>query len=169
MMELLSQWFSWCLLGIAWLSMFAGALGTVIPVIPGIAMIFAAAWFIGWYEDFVYFSPLMIVIYGLLAAAASLIDYLGQIWGAKRAGASKEGLLGTTIGTIAGLFCGLAGVFVLPAVGAFIGEVYAARSLRDAGKISFKTWIAMIAVIVIKLAMAFGMIGYAVYARFFTI
>lgn len=166
MIEVLSSWGALCVLATAYALLFVGVLGTVVPVIPGVALVFLAAWFIAWFDDYAYLGRDVVIVFGVLAAIAFLIDYLGQMFGAKKAGASKYGVAGTLAGTVAGLFFGIAGIFVLPVVGAFIGEMYATRNLRTAGRISFKTSMAMILAMVFKLAIACAMVGYVFYARF---
>ncbi|HAW45168.1 MAG TPA: DUF456 domain-containing protein [Sutterella sp.] len=169
MIETLTLWGGYCVLALAYLLMFVGILGTVVPVIPGVALVFLAAWFIAWFDAYAYITPNVVIFFGALAALAFIIDYVGQIFGAKRAGASAAGLTGTLVGTIVGLFFGLVGIFVFPVIGAFLGELYAKRGLREAGQISLQTSIAMIVVMVAKLAIAASMTGYVFWARFFAL
>ena len=71
-----------------------GLAGTVIPAIPGLPIIFAGSWLIGWASGYELISVTAVVILALLAAVGIGIDILAQILGAKRAGASRAGLLG---------------------------------------------------------------------------
>ena len=75
-----------------------GLAGTVIPAIPGLPIIFAGSWLIGWASGYELISVTAVVILALLAAVGIGIDILAQILGAKRAGASRAGLWGAVIG-----------------------------------------------------------------------
>ena len=77
-----------------------GLAGTVIPAIPGLPIIFAGSWLIGWASGYELISVTAVVILALLAAVGIGIDILAQILGAKRAGASRAGLWGAVIGTV---------------------------------------------------------------------
>ena len=65
-----------------------GLAGTVIPAIPGLPIIFAGSWLIGWASGYELISVTAVVILALLAAVGIGIDILAQILGAKRAGAT---------------------------------------------------------------------------------
>ena len=86
--------------------------------------------------------------------------------GAQKAGATKLGLTGAFVGTIVGIPFGLVGIFLFPVIGAFVGEMIGHRDMRKAGKVSWATWIGMIAGIAAKLAIAFIMIGIMCVMRF---
>ena len=66
--------------------------------------------------------------------------------------------------TVVGLFFGLVGVFAGPFVGAVVGELIARRGIdRDklgqATKVGFGTWFGIFVGTVLKLTLAFAMIG----------
>ena len=95
-----------------------------------------------------------------------VVDTVAQTAGAQRAGASKEGILGSLIGTVVGVFLGgIVGILIMPLVGAAIGEFWAKRDLLHAGRVGLATWIGMIIGTVVKVALAFTMTGtlFAVY------
>ena len=103
---------------------------------------------------------------GVLAVIGVVVDTVAQTAGAQRAGASKEGILGSLIGTVVGVFLGgIVGILIMPLIGAAIGEFWAKRDLLHAGRVGLATWIGMIIGTVVKVALAFTMTGtlFAVY------
>ena len=143
-----------------------GLAGTIIPALPGIPMIFAGAWLIAYMEDYMYFGWGTLIALGVLTVISIIIDWVSQTMGAQKAGATKRGLTGALLGTIIGIPFGLVGIFLFPVIGAFVGEMIGHRDMRKAGKVSWATWIGMIAGIAAKLAIAFVMIGIMCVMRF---
>lgn len=152
--------------GVAFLLILVGVAGTIVPALPGIPMIFAGAWLIGYMEDYQYFGWGTLIALGVLTVISLIIDWVSQTMGAQKAGATKLGLSGAFLGTIIGIPFGLVGIFLFPVLGAFIGEMIGHRDMRKAGKVSWATWIGMIAGIAAKLAIAFIMIGIMCVIRF---
>ena len=104
------------------LFLLVGLIGCVVPIIPGAPL----AW-LGLL--LAYFSPksqlsLPIIIICLIASiAVSVLDNLTPIILTKKAGGSKAGTWGATIGLITGIFIGPVGIILGPFMGAFIGEM----------------------------------------------
>jgi hypothetical protein len=73
-------------------------------------------------------------------------------------------MIGAVVGTIAGLFTGLWGLVFMPLAGAAIGELMAHKDMFRAGKIGAATWFGLIITIVVKLAVAFTMVGFFIAA-----
>ncbi len=150
----------------AFILILVGLAGTIIPALPGIPMIFAGAWLIAYMEDYMYFGWGTLIALGVLTVISIIIDWVSQSMGAQKAGATKLGLTGAFLGTIVGIPFGLVGIFLFPVIGAFVGEMIGHRDMRKAGKVSWATWIGMIAGIAAKLAIAFIMIGIMCVMRF---
>ena len=62
------------------------------------------------------------------------------------------------------MFTGLWGVLFMPFVGAAIGEFVAMRNLQRAGRVGLATGVGLLVGVVVKLALAFSMIGIFVVA-----
>jgi uncharacterized protein YqgC (DUF456 family) len=106
----------------------------------------------------------LLVLLGVLTAMAWTVDYVAAVVGAKRAGASKQAIIGAGIGTFAGIFSGLWGLLFMPLVGAALGEYLAQRDLRRAGKVGIATWIGLLLGTAAKVAIVFAMVGIFVFA-----
>jgi uncharacterized protein YqgC (DUF456 family) len=141
-----------------------GVAGTVLPALPGTALVLAGIVLGAWIDDFVHVSVGTVVVITVLAALAWVLDYVAGLLGARRAGASTRALVGAAIGTVAGLFMGLVGVLFMPLIGAAIGEYLAQRDERRALKVGVATWLGMMVGLIAKVVIAFMMIGIFVAA-----
>ncbi|MEP7329871.1 MAG: DUF456 domain-containing protein, partial [Betaproteobacteria bacterium] len=115
-------------------------------------------------DDFTRIPGWVVVLLGLMTAAAWVVDYVAAAAGAKRVGASKYAVIGAMIGTVVGIVTGLWGLLFMPLVGAAIGEYIAQRDLRRAGKVGIATWLGMLLGTAVKIAIVFTMIGIALVA-----
>ncbi|MDD4357985.1 MAG: DUF456 family protein [Smithellaceae bacterium] len=149
---------------IAVLLMLVGVVGTVLPAIPGVPLIFAGMLLAAWINDFQLISVFTVIVMAILATLAIVADYVAAALSAKRAGASRQGIIGAAVGTITGLFTGLWGLLFMPLAGAAIGELIAHKDMLHAGKISVATWFGLIVATIVKLAVAFTMVGVFVAA-----
>lgn len=136
-----------------------GIAGTVLPALPGTALVLAGIVLAAWIDDFVHVSVGTTAFVAALAVVAWVLDYVAGLLGARRAGASTQALIGAVLGTIVGLFMGLIGVLFMPLVGAAIGEYVAQKDQQRALKVGFATWLGMIVGLVAKVVIAFVMIG----------
>jgi uncharacterized protein YqgC (DUF456 family) len=136
-----------------------GLAGTVLPVIPGGLLVFAGLFVAAWADGFARVGTVALVIIGVLGALTFVVDFVATLLGAKRAGASPHALVGATLGGIVGLLFGLPGIILGPFVGAVGGELLARRSLLQAGKVGFGTWLGLVLGAVLKVVISFMMIA----------
>jgi len=141
-----------------------GVIGTVLPALPGVILVFGGIALAGWIDDFTRIPVWLIVILGVLTALAWMVDYAAAAMGAKRAGASRYAIIGATIGTLLGIFTGLWGLLFMPLLGAAIGEFIAQRDVRLAGRVGLATWIGLLLGTAIKIAIVFTMVGIFIVA-----
>jgi len=144
---------------IAVLLILVGIAGTVLPALPGAPLIFGGVLLAAWISDFQRISVFTVVVMAILAVIGIVIDYVAAAVSAKRAGASKQGIIGAAIGTLAGVFVGLWGLLFMPLAGAAVGEFIAHRDMLRAGKVGAATWLGLIVATAVKLAVAFTMVG----------
>lgn len=110
-----------------------GIVGILIPVVPGIPLMFVLALLYGIINKFATLTGRELLFLGVIALASFLIDYLSGVLGAKYGGASKKALTYGLIGTIIGFivippFGSLIGLFI----GVLVGELIAGRSHEKA-------------------------------------
>ena len=144
-----------------------GLAGTVLPALPGTAFVLAGIVLAAWIDDFTRIGVVTISIVAVLAVIAWVLDYVAGLLGAKKAGASRQAIVGAALGTVAGLFMGLVGVLFMPLVGAAVGEYLARRDQRQAVQVGVATWLGIMAGMLAKVAMAFVMVGLFVVALVF--
>lgn len=144
-----------------------GMVGTVMPALPGLPLVFGGMALAAWVSGFEKVGWVTLTVLGLLTALSVVVDFAATAMGAKRVGASKLAILGSVIGTFAGLFFGLIGVFVGPFVGALAGEWIHTRQLDRATKVGVGTWVGIVVGTVFKLGLAFAMVGVFAIAWFF--
>jgi len=152
---------------IAVLLIVVGVAGTVLPALPGVPLIFGGVLLAAWIGDFQRISVFTVVVLAILAVLGVVIDYVAAALSAKRAGASKEGIIGAAIGTLAGIVTGLWGLLFMPLVGAAVGEFIAHKDALRAGKVGAATWFGLLVGTAIKLAIAFTMVGVFIAALVF--
>jgi len=151
---------------IAGMLVVADILGTVAPALPGPVLVFAGLLMAAWIDGFenVGWAPLTVL--GVLTALSFVADIVATGAGAKKAGASKQAVIGAAIGTIVGIFFGIIGIFAGPFVGAAAGEFLAKRDLIRAGKVGYGTLFGLVLGAAMKIALALAMVGVFVTAYF---
>ena len=143
-----------------------GLAGVVLPAVPGTVLIFAGLWLAAWGDHFTRVSAGTIVALGIVAAATYGVDMAMMALGMKRLGTSRRAMAGAAIGMTAGLFFGLPGLTVGPFAGAVLGELTAHGDLNRAGRAGIAAWIGFAIGTVVKVGLAFMMIGIFVAAWF---
>ncbi len=135
-MEFLSavDWFALLCWTGAFILIALGFAGTIIPAIPGLPMIAGGAWLVGWADHYEKVGWKTITL-----------------------------LVGSLVGTVAGMFLGVFGLLFMPLIGAALGEFWAKRNLIHAGRVGVATWIGMIVGTAVKIALAFAMTGILVF------
>lgn len=149
---------------VAALLVLTGLAGTVLPLLPGVPLVFAGLWLAAWIDGYQHVSGWTVLLLGVLTALSLIVDFVATALGAKRVGASAEAVSGAVIGTVVGIFFGLPGLVLGPFVGAVIGELTAQRSLERATAVGVATWVGLLLGTIAKLALAFAMIGVFVAA-----
>jgi uncharacterized protein YqgC (DUF456 family) len=136
-----------------------GMAGTVLPALPGTALVLAGIVLGAWIDDFTRVGGVTVGVIAALAVLAWVLDYVAGLLGAKKAGASRHALVGAAIGTVVGLFMGLVGVLFMPLVGAAVGEWIARRDEARAVQVGVATWLGIMAGLIAKVVIAFTMVG----------
>ena len=141
-----------------------GIAGTILPALPGLPLVFAGMLLAAWAGNFQQVGVPMLVVLGLLTVFSLAVDFWATALGAKRVGASRLAIIGAMVGTFGGLFLGPLGLLMGPFAGAIGGELIHRRSLlkQDLGhaaRIGVGTWFGILFGSVLKLALAFTMLG----------
>jgi len=141
-----------------------GLVGTVLPALPGLPLVFGGMLLAAWADGFTNVPGWVMVLLGLMTLVSLAIDFWATALGARRVGASRKAIVGAMLGTVFGLFLGPVGLLFGPFAGALAGELWHRRSvdaahLGDAAKIGFGTWMGILFGVVLKLGLGFAMLG----------
>ena len=141
-----------------------GMAGIVLPAIPGVPLVFLGVVAIAWAEGFTKIGGVTIGVCGALALLAVGVDYLAGALGAKKFGATKWGVLGAVVGIVPGLFFGIPGMILGPAIGAVAFEYWKNPDFKAASKAGAGVVVGFAIGIVAKCAIAFAILGVAAFA-----
>ena len=136
-----------------------GLAGIVLPLLPGIPLIFGGLWLFAWLDDFSRVSVTTVVVLAVMAVIAWLVDYVAAALGVRRAGASGLAVIGAAIGAVVGIAAGLVGVVVGPIIGAVIGEWFARHNHVQAARAGIAAGLGFVLAVAAKIGIAFTMLG----------
>jgi len=151
----------WLLIAIGIIFLITGFLGAVLPVLPGPPLSFAALILLQ-FTKFKPFTEEFLIIMGLIMAAVTILDYIIPIYGTKKFGGSRQGVVGSTAGLIVAIFIlpvlgitlgpfGLLGIILGPFIGAYVGERMAGKDSDNALRAAFGSFIGFLAGTFMKL------------------
>ena len=141
-----------------------GFVGTILPALPGVPLVFAGMFVAAWADGFQHVGVWTLIALGVMTLLAVAVDFLAGLAGAKRVGASRLALIGAAVGTLVGIFFGLPGLLLGPFLGALVGELFAGGTLRRATDVGIGAWIGFLIGTVLKLGVCFAMLGIFVLA-----
>ncbi|HKE47971.1 MAG TPA: DUF456 domain-containing protein [Rhodanobacteraceae bacterium] len=143
-----------------------GVIGTVVPALPGVPLVFAGMLVAAWADGFQHVGLWTLIGLGVLTLIAVAVDFFAGLAGAKRVGASRLALIGAAVGTLVGIFFGIPGLLLGPFLGALIGELFAGATLKRAAGVGVGAWLGFLVGTVLKLAVCFAMLGLFALAFF---
>jgi uncharacterized protein len=111
------------LLVVTLIAMFVGLVGSVLPALPGVTLIFISALVYAFFTGFEVVGGPVLALLGLFAVLALIADFVGTSYGARRFGASNWGTAGGAIGGIVGALAGLLFLGIGSLFGLIIGSV----------------------------------------------
>lgn len=153
---------------VAGLLVLIGLAGAILPVLPGIPILFGGLWLAAWVDDYNHVGLWTLIIIGILGGIALALDFIAGALGAKRVGASSWALWGAFLGTIVGMFFGIFGLIIGPFAGALLGEMLNGNSVLRSAHVGVGTWVGMLLGTLAKLVLSFMMIGVWLFMMFGT-
>jgi uncharacterized protein len=136
-----------------------GLVGAIVPLLPGIPLIFGGIWLIAGADHYRHLGLWWLLGIALLGAAGLLMDLLAGALGARRAGASPRAVWGALLGALIGMFFGLPGVLLGPFFGAMLGELTAGNSVLRSTHVGASTWLGLIFGTIVKLVVSLTMVS----------
>ncbi len=116
-----------------------GLIGVIVPILPGIFMIWLGVLVYVWRDNFETLSLATFIFISLIVIVAGLSDIWLPIFGARKGGAAKRTILTGLLGAILGSFLipiPLIGTIVGYAVGVLLGEYHKRRDWDAAWRAS---------------------------------
>lgn len=141
-----------------------GLAGTVLPILPGVPIMFAGMWLAAWAGHYQRVGVAVLILLGALAAIAVVLDFIAGALGAKRVGASARAQWGAFLGAIVGIFFGIPGLLLGPFIGALIGQWMSGSDVEHSTRVGIAAWIGLLFGTIAKLALSFTMLGVFVLA-----
>jgi uncharacterized protein YqgC (DUF456 family) len=149
------------------LCLLAGLAGVLLPAVPGALLLWGGVWLVAWAGHFERVGAPTLVATGLLAALILAADWAATALGAKAFGASRWAVLGSSLGLLVGLFLGPVGLVLGPVVGATALEFWKDPDLEQALRSGLGTFVGFIIGSVVKVVLAFLLLGALVIGLFF--
>ncbi len=139
-----------------------GIVGVVLPVLPGSILLVAGAVLIAWADGFARVGWGTVILSAVIGALIWAVDLAAAALGARVAKASKWAVIGAGVGLLVGLFLGLPGIILGPAVGAIAFEYLHDPDTRRALRAGTGAFIGFLLGSVIKVALAMVVVGWIV-------
>jgi uncharacterized protein len=136
-----------------------GLAGAIVPMLPGIPMIFGGIWLIAGVDRYRHLGLWWLLGIAAVGAIGLMVDLAAGALGAKRVGASPQAVTGALIGTLIGFFFGLPGLLLGPFLGAIFGELSAGRSLSRSTEVGLAAWVGLIFGTIVKLVASIVMVA----------
>jgi len=104
-----------------------GFIGCIVPAMPGPPLSYVALLSLQ-ATRFADFSGKFLLIVAIITIVVTVFDYIVPVWGTKKLGGSRAGVIGSAIGLLVGLFFPPVGIIVGPFAGAVVGELITGRN-----------------------------------------
>jgi len=144
---------------IAGILILVGLAGTVLPILPGVPVMYAGMFLAAWNGHFARVGAATLILLAVLAAISISLDFIAGALGAKHVGASRRAQWGAFLGAIVGIFFGIPGLVLGPFIGALIGQFMSGGDVSHSTRVGIATWIGLLFGTIAKLAISFTMLG----------
>ncbi len=152
---------------IAFVLLFLGLLGSMIPGLPGPPLSYIGILLIHFFTG-TQFSTSFLLTWAVIVVLVFLLDYFMQIWGVKKFGGGRKAIIGTFVGLFMGLLFPPLGLFIGPFCGAFIGALLEVRGDNNrALKVAIGSFIGFVTGTILKLVISSVLFYYAIFNIYF--
>jgi uncharacterized protein YqgC (DUF456 family) len=138
-----------------------GLIGTILPALPGVLLIFGGMLVYGFMTGFASLSIWFFVMQLLVMAVIFIVDFIASVVSTKKYGGSKQAAFGAAVGTILGvIILGPLGIIIGPFAGSVAAEVLLGKEIKQAVKVGFGSLVGVMGGTLFKLAAEALMIIY---------
>ncbi|MFH1354124.1 MAG: DUF456 domain-containing protein [bacterium] len=136
-----------------------GLAGIFIPILPGVGLVFLGILIYAVATNFASISTATIIIFGVVAILAWLIEYIGAAIGVRAGGGGKFAMIGLIIGALLGFIsAGPVGILAGMLLGSFLGATYEGSSTNKASRAALFSVLGLLGAKVLQLLLAVGII-----------
>ena len=145
--------------------MLLGILGSFLPVLPGPPVSWIGLlllYLTKTVEDDWWFIGITLVV----ALVVFALDYIIPVYGTKKFGGSRAGMIGTTVGLLVAIFfpiLGIFGIIIWPFLGALIGEIVNNSDSNKALKAAFGSFLGFLTGTFLKFVIAIIYFGFFLF------
>jgi uncharacterized protein YqgC (DUF456 family) len=137
-----------------------GFIGALLPVVPGVPLVFVGTLVYAVLTGFERIGPVLLGLFLVLTIVSMLFDWFAAALGARRFGASRWGIVGALIGFAIGLLVFPPfGALIGPVLGAIIAEMVRGRTSQEAVRSGIGALAGYLLSILVDLGMAALMTG----------
>lgn len=145
---------------VVWAVILVGLVGTVVPALPGVGLIFAGILAHALYFGVDGIGVVTLVVLGLVALVSMVFDFFASAYGASRFGSTRWGVGGSVVGGIAGLVAfNVPGLVIGVFLGAAAGEmIFARKDLHQSLRAGWGSVLGFLGGTVLKLILGIVMV-----------
>lgn len=138
-----------------------GFIGTVLPILPGVILVFSGMVLYGIFTNFHTLNIYFFLLQGVAMILIFGIDFIASTIGTRKFDGSKQAALGGAVGIILGLIIlGPLGMAIGPFIGAVGVELISGKNLEQSIKSGFGSLIGILGGTILKLFAEAIMISY---------
>ena len=155
------------LFSISLIIMIIGMAGIIVPIIPSIPLIWLGAFLYAIFTHFEKVTWMVLLIFAILTIFSIVLENIGNVYGAKKFGATRWGIIGSIAGTGIGFYMGgPIGMILGPIVGTVIFELIGGKGFRGAWKSGLGNFVGFLGGSVVKIIVGLTMISIFVWKVF---
>jgi len=137
------------------ISILVGIAGCILPILPGSPLCYIGILLLH-FTSRAEFSLRFLIVWAVIVVLVQVLDYYVPLWGTKKFGGSRNGIAGSMIGLVLGIFfIPPWGIILFPFLGAVIGELMGKSNFSLALKAGFGSFVGFLAGTVMKLVVSF--------------
>ena len=138
-----------------------GIIGTILPALPGVVLIFGGMLVYGFMTGFAGLSVWFFLMQLAVTVVIFVVDFLASAVSTKKYGGSRQAAFGAALGTILGLIVlGPLGIIIGPFAGSVAAEILLGKEIKQAIRVGFGSLVGVMGGTIFKLAAEAVMIIY---------
>jgi len=147
------------LFAISIIIMLTGMAGIIVPIIPSIPLIWLGSFIYAVFTHFEKITWVILLIFALLTIFSIVLENIGNVYGAKKFGATKWGIIGSIVGTGVGFYTGgPVGLILGPVIGTIVFEFIGGKGYKGALKSGLGNFVGFLGGSILKFVVGLAMI-----------